>query len=48
MIVEFLPEAELELAEAIRYFDEQLSGLGDRFEREFWQAIDRIQSMPHA
>jgi len=40
--------AELELEEAIEYYDRQSPGLGRRFFHEVSAAIERIQFMPEA
>ena len=48
MRVRFLSPASIELDEAIRYYDHQLSGLGIHFFREVNAAIDRIKRMPEA
>ena len=39
---------DIELDEAIRYYDHQLPGLGFRFFQEVDAAIDRIRFMPEA
>jgi len=41
-----LPEAELEAAEAVIWYDDQRLGLGDDFLVELKQAFDRIGSGP--
>ena len=43
-----LPEAELEAAEAVLWYDEQRRGLGDEFLIELTQALDRIRREPRA
>jgi hypothetical protein len=43
-----LSPANLELDEAIRYYDHQLPGLGFRFFQEASAAIERIKLMPEA
>lgn len=48
MIIEFLPGAEAELLQAISYYDEQLPGLGDRFDHQFWETIEKIAANPSA
>ena len=48
MKVQFLSPASIELDEAIRYYDQQLPGLGFRFFQEVEAAIDRIKLMPEA
>ena len=40
--------ANLELDEAVRYYDHQLPGLGFRFFQEASAAIERIRLMPEA
>jgi len=44
----FVFSADIELDEAIRYYDHQLPGLGFRFFQEVDAAIDRISFMPEA
>jgi len=46
--VRFLSTAGMELDEAIRYYDHQLSGLGFRFFQEVNAAIGRVKLMPEA
>ena len=41
-----LPEAELEAAEAVIWYDEQCVGLGDEFMGELERALDRICGDP--
>ena len=41
-----LPEAELEAAEAVIWYDDQRLGLGDEFLAELQQALDRVQRGP--
>lgn len=48
MKVRFLSPANMELDEAIRYYDHQLPGLGFRFYQEVDAAIERIRLMPEA
>ena len=50
MKARFVFPADIELDEAIRYYDHQLPGLGFRFfqEQEIDAAIDRIRFMPEA
>ena len=48
MKVRFISPADIELDEAIRYFDNQLPGLGFRFFQEIEAAIERIKFMPEA
>jgi hypothetical protein len=47
MIVEFVLAAELELDEAVAYFNAQRSGLGVEFAREVNAAIQRIVQYPN-
>ena len=44
----FLDEADVELREAIGYFDAQASGLGDRFIDEVERSIRRILEFPES
>jgi len=44
----FVSPANIELDEAIRYYEHQLPGLGFRFYQEVDAAIDRISHMPEA
>jgi hypothetical protein len=46
--VRFISPANLELDEAIRYYDHQLPGLGFRFFQETSAAIELIRLMPEA
>jgi hypothetical protein len=46
--VRFIAAANVELDEAIKYYDEQLPGLGFRFYGEVDAAIERIKRMPEA
>jgi plasmid stabilization system protein ParE len=46
MRVVYHPEAEAELVDAVRFYEEHVAGLGDRFLREFQEAIDAIASAP--
>ena len=48
MRVRFIAPANIELDEAIRYYDYQLAGLGFRFFQEVDAAIERIRFMPEA
>lgn len=48
MKVRFVSFANIELEEAVRYYDHQLSGLGFRFYQEIDAAIERIKLMPEA
>jgi len=44
--VRFISPANIELDEAVVYYDHQLPGLGFRFFKEVASAIDRITFMP--
>jgi len=46
--VRLVSPANLELDEAVRYYDHQLPGLGFRFFQEASAAIERIRLMPEA
>jgi hypothetical protein len=46
--VRFIAPANIELDEALRYYDYQLTGLGFRFFQEVDAAIERIRFMPEA
>lgn len=48
MRVRFISPANIELDEAVRYYDHQLPGLGFRFFQEVDAAIERIRLMPEA
>ena len=48
MKVRFITSANIELDEAIQYYDHQLPGLGFRFYQEVDAAIERIKLMPEA
>ena len=48
MKVRLISPANLELDEAVRYYDHQLPGLGFRFFQETSAAIERIRLMPEA
>lgn len=48
MKVRFISPANLELDEAVMYYDHQLPGLGFRFFQEVSAAIERIRLMPEA
>lgn len=48
MRVRLIFPANIELDEAIRYYDHQLPGLGFRFFQEIDSAIERIRFMPEA
>ncbi len=44
--VEFLPEAEQEMAEAAKYYEGQAAGLGIEFLSEVERAVDAIKRVP--
>jgi hypothetical protein len=46
--VRFLDVAEIELDEAVNWYEAQASGLGDAFLIEVLAALDRIVLYPHA
>ena len=48
MKVRFISPANIELDEAVRYYDHQLPGLGFRFFQEVDAAIERIRFVPEA
>ena len=48
MKVRLIATANLELDEAVRYYDYQLPGLGFRFFQETSAAIERMRLMPEA
>ena len=48
MKVTFLEEAEIELDDAIEYYNSTFSGLGDQFLEEVLSAIKRIVNFPDA
>ena len=48
MRVRFIAPANIELDDALRYYDYQLAGLGFRFFQEVDAAIERIRFMPEA
>ncbi|HYA40216.1 MAG TPA: hypothetical protein VEF34_02860 [Syntrophobacteraceae bacterium] len=48
MKVQFLTPANMELDEAVRYYNHQLPGLGFRFFQEVEAALERIKLMPEA
>ncbi len=48
MDVEFIWPADLELDEAVAYYNIQIPGLGDRFFDEVSNAIERIKQFPPA
>ena len=46
MNVVFLPQAQNELTEAIHFYEQQLTGLGALFSKEFFETIDLIRLYP--
>ncbi|MEE8342832.1 MAG: type II toxin-antitoxin system RelE/ParE family toxin [Gammaproteobacteria bacterium] len=48
MKIEFLDEAQIELDEAIEYYNNEVEGLGETFLEEVLHAIDRIARFPKA
>lgn len=48
MKARFVAPADLELDEAVRYYDHQLPGLGYRFFQETAAAVERVLFMPEA
>jgi hypothetical protein len=48
MIFDFHPAADIELWEAIDWYDQRESALGARFETDFFQALERIAENPWA
>jgi plasmid stabilization system protein ParE len=46
MQLTYHPEAELELREAARGYEDQVAGLGERFLREFDAAVQEIRAAP--
>ena len=48
MNCKFLYPADIELDEAIKYYNHQLPGLGYRFYQEVSSAIERIRFLPEA
>ena len=48
MRIRFLEIAEIELDEAIKFYNHELPGLGDEFLTEITQALDRIARFPEA
>ena len=48
MRIRFLEIAQIELDEAINYYNRESSGLGDDFLTEVLSALDRIGSFPEA
>lgn len=48
MVIEFLAPAQLELKEAVAYYDSQERGLGVQFVREVRRTLERIVEFPEA
>ena len=48
MRIRFLEIAEIELDEAVRFYNQELPGLGDEFLTEIMQTLDRIARFPEA
>jgi hypothetical protein len=48
MNIHLLPPADIELDDAISYYNEQLPGLGDAFYQEFLKPTDIISYFPEA
>jgi len=48
MKIEFLDEAQIELDEAVEYYENEVEGLGEIFLQEVLHAIDRIAKFPDA
>jgi hypothetical protein len=48
MKIEFLDEAQIELDEAVEYYNNEVDGLGDVFLQEVLNTIDRIAKFPDA
>ena len=48
MTVEFLPQARIEWADAISYYNDQRSNLGYEFALEVDRTVERILQHPHA
>lgn len=46
MIIQFLDEAQLELDEALDFYDKESEGLGSAFLQEVLNAIERIANYP--
>jgi toxin ParE1/3/4 len=46
--IRFISPANVELEDAIKYYDHQLPGLGFRFFQEISSAIERIKLIPEA
>lgn len=48
MTIQFIPAAEAELDDAIRYYEEESPGLGARFLSEVDTVVKRIVELPDA
>ncbi len=48
MIYEFHPEAEQEFIEAAAYYEQNVTGLGERFGSEVCRAIERLLGYPES
>jgi len=48
MLIRFLEMAQIELDEAIEYYNYEASGLGEKFLTEVLKALDRIGKFPEA
>ena len=48
MKISFLEQAQLELDDAIEYYNDQLTGLGDQFLQEVLETLNRIGTFPDA
>lgn len=48
MKIKFLEEAQLELDEAVEFYNQEYPGLGNRFLQEVLNAVDRIAQFPDA
>jgi plasmid stabilization system protein ParE len=48
MRIEFSPEAQAEVVDAVHYYERQVSGLGARFRAEIGDALKRLQHWPLA
>jgi toxin ParE1/3/4 len=46
MTYEFHPEAEQEFIEAAAYYEQNVTGLGERFGNEVRRAIERLREYP--
>ena len=48
MISYFVGAADLELRDAVQWYDQQLNGLGDRFGSTVKETVKRLQAYPEA